>query len=224
MTPYSWGNGNVDAMDVQASEPGLTPRVPAADAYSRRASEYVEAVGKIEHAAAEDREFVLEWARGIRGPVLDVGCGPGQWTDFLRKHGADVEGLDPSTAFVEHARRSYPLSRYRLGRAESLGVESGSLGCVLAWYSLIHTEPSEIDVALAEFARAVQPGGGLLLGFFAGARLEAFDHAITTAYYWPADALAERVERAGFTVTETQVREGPGKRPEARLCAQRERW
>ena len=197
----------------------LTPCVPAADAYSRRAIEYVEAVGKIEHAEADDREYLLEWARGIRGPVLDVGCGPGQWTDFLREHGVDIGGLDPSTVFVEHARRSYPLSRYRLGRAESLGVESESLGGLLAWYSLIHMQPREIDAAVAEFARAVQPGGGLLLGVFAGETLEPFDHAITTAYYWPVDALAERVERAGFTVTETRLRERT--RLEAALTATR---
>lgn len=195
------------------------PHVPAADAYSRRASEYIEAVGKIEHAEAEDREYLLEWARGIRGRLLDGGRGPGQWTDFLRDYGVDVEGLDPSTAFVEHARTSYPLSRYRLGRADSLGVESESLGGVLAWYSLIHTEPSEIDTVLAEFARTVQPGGGLLIGFFAGTKLEPFEHAITTAYYWPVDALVERVERAGFTVVETRLRERT--RLEAALTATR---
>jgi len=193
--------------------------VQAADAYSRRAGEYVEAVGKIEHAEAADREYLLEWARGVRGPVLDVGCGPGQWTDFLREHEVDIEGLDPSTAFVEHARRSYPLSRYRRGQAESLGVESKSLGGVLAWYSLIHTEPSGIDAALVEFARAIHPGGSLLIGFFAGVKLEPFDHAITTAYYWPVNALTERVERAGFTVIETQIRERQGRRPEALLSA-----
>lgn len=207
-------------MEVQASAPEFMPPVPAADAYSRRASAYIEAVGKIEHAEAEDREYLLEWARGIRGPVLDVGCGPGQWTDFLREHGVGIEGLDPSTAFVEHARRSYPLSRYRLGRAESLGVESETLGGVLAWYSLIHTEPSEIDAALAEFARAVKPGGGLLIGFFAGERLEPFDHAITTAYYWPAEALTARVQRAGFTVAETRLRKRT--RLEAALTATRD--
>ena len=95
----------------------------------------------IEHAEAEDREYLLAWARGIRGPVLDVGCGPGQWTDFLRERDVDIAGLDPSTAFVEHARTNYPLSRYRLGRAESLGAPAESLGGVLAWYSLIPNPP-----------------------------------------------------------------------------------
>lgn len=206
-------------MEAQSSEAGFTPRVPAADVYSRRASEYVESVGKIEHAEAEDREYLLAWARGIRGPVLDVGCGPGQWTDFLRERDVDIAGLDPSTAFVEHARTNYPLSRYRLGRAESLGAPAESLGGVLAWYSLIHTEPNEIDAVLAEFARAVRPGGGLLIGFFAGERLEPFDHAITTAFYWPVEALAERVERAGFCVTETRLRKRT--RLEAALTATR---
>ncbi|WP_080796804.1 hypothetical protein [Corynebacterium pacaense] len=30
-----------------------------------------------------ERAPLLAWARGISGPVPDVGCGPGQWTDFL---------------------------------------------------------------------------------------------------------------------------------------------
>lgn len=179
----------------------------AAEQYSRRAQEYIEAVGKIEHADAEDRDYLLCWARGIRGPLLDGGCGPGQWTELFVEEGIDAEGVDPSEAFISHARERYSHARYRLGRAEDLGVDDQSLGGVLAWFSLIHTEPDLIDAPLAEFARALRPGGGLLLGFFAGETLEPFDHAITTAYYWPVEQLAERVERAGFTVADTRVRE-----------------
>ena len=178
-----------------------------ANAYSRRAAEYIAAVGKTEHAEAEDREYLLAWASGIRGPVLDVGCGPGQWTELFRSEGIDVAGLDPSGAFIAAAREAYPLGNYRLGRAETLGVEAESLGGVLAWYSLIHTEPAAIDAPLHEFARALAPEGSLLLGFFAGPALESFDHAIATAYYWPPEMLTERVEAAGFTVTDVRVRE-----------------
>ncbi len=53
-----------------------------------------------------------------------------------------------------------------------LGIDnsdaSDSIGGVLAWYSLIHHEPSTIQRALGEFARVLRPGGGLLLGFFVG--------------------------------------------------------
>ncbi len=193
-----------------------------AEAYGRRASEYIAAVGKIEHAEIEDRDYLLAWARGIHGRLLDVGCGPGQWTNLFREAGLDVSGLDPTEACIADAAERYPRTRYRLGRAEDLDVESRSLGGVLAWYSLIHTEPSAIDAPFEEFARALAPGGGLVLGFFAGPRCEPFDHAITTAYSWPISLLVERVERAGFSVVDTRVRESPGGRPEGLLAARRD--
>ena len=190
-------------------------------AYSARAEEYRNAVGMIEHAAQEDRDALLAWARGIEGPVLDVGCGPGQWTSFLHGQGIDVEGVDPVEAFVTDARARYPEARYRTGRAEDLGVPDGSLGGILAWFSLIHTDPRRLDEPLAEMARCVRPGGSLAVGFFVGPDGEPFDHAITTAYSWSVDGLSSRVEQAGFTVVDAHVRTDPGTRPQGLLIAER---
>lgn len=191
------------------------------EAYSARADEYIEAVGRIEHAAEQDREYLLAWARGIEGRVVDVGCGPGQWTEYLRREGVEIEGIDPTEAFVEDAKKRYPDGRYRAGRAEDLGVGGESLSGVLAWFSLIHTPPESIDAPLAEFARCLGPGGSLLIGFFDGPAREPFDHAVTTAYYWSLDALAERIERAGFSVTDAQTRTDPGVRPQGVIVARR---
>lgn len=174
--------------------------------YGARASEYIEAVGRIEHVAAPDLALVERWAGRIEGPVLDVGCGPGQWTHYLADLGVDAEGVDPVPGFIESAQATYPDRRYRIARAEALGVDDGSLGGVLAWYSLIHTGPEKIDAALTEFARCIRPGGGLALGFFTNATLGTFEHAIATAYYWPVDLLTSRVEAAGFTVTHIECR------------------
>jgi ubiquinone/menaquinone biosynthesis C-methylase UbiE len=190
-------------------------------AYSARVEEYIEVVGRIEHAAEQDRDFLIAWARGIGGRIIDVGCGPGQWTDFLRREGIDIEGVDPTAAFIADAARRYPRARYRVGRAERLGVRDESLGGVLAWFSLIHMPPETIDEPLAEFARCIAPGGGLLIGFFDGSAGEPFDHAVTTAYTWSAEALAERLEHAGFTVTEARTRVDPGVRPQGVIVARR---
>jgi hypothetical protein len=43
-----------------------------------------------------------------------------------------------------------------------------------------------------------------------------------TAYYWPVDAFAERLRRAGFTEIERRRRPGvtePGRRPHAAIAA-----
>ncbi|WP_396045393.1 class I SAM-dependent methyltransferase [Aeromicrobium sp. UC242_57] len=134
-----------------------------------------------------DRALVRHWADGLARPVLDAGCGPGQWTDFLASGGTPAHGLDLVPDFVARARQQYPSLRFDLGCSEALPDATGSLGGVLAWYSLIHHEPDAIGLPLTEFARVIQPGGGLLIGYFEGATVEKFDHAVTAAYRWPAD-------------------------------------
>jgi SAM-dependent methyltransferase len=191
------------------------------DAYTARSAEYIDLLGSIEDAAEQDRQYVLAWAQGADGRIVDVGCGPGQWTNFLHENGLEVEAVDPVPEFIAHARRRYPGVVYRIGDAGRLGVEGGSLGGVLAWYSLIHTPPASLGAILGEFARCLRPGGRLLIGFCEGPELVAFDHAVTTAYYWPIDLLSARIEQAGFVVTDTQARHDPGSRPHGAITAER---
>ncbi|RUP40054.1 MAG: hypothetical protein EKK60_05155, partial [Gordonia sp. (in: high G+C Gram-positive bacteria)] len=51
-------------------------------AYSRRAVEYIDLFGNIESASDVDRTRLVEWVGGLSGRIIDVGCGPGQWTRF----------------------------------------------------------------------------------------------------------------------------------------------
>lgn len=190
-------------------------------AYRARAAEYAEHLGAMDAVAEPDRDLVQSWAQALTGPVLDVGCGPGHWTAHLHQHGISITGIDPTPEFIAHARAAHPGVSFRDGRAEHLDVPDGSLGGVLAWYSLIHSEPADVTAALTEFARAVRPGGGLLIGFFEGPVFEAFDHAITTAYRWPVDALSTLIQQAGFTVAETHTRTDPGVRPHGAIVATR---
>lgn len=188
-------------------------------AYGSRAIEYAEHLGRMDAVAEADRELVYSWAKTLAGPVVDVGCGPGHWTAYLHAHGIEVTGIDPTPEFITHARSAHPVVVFREGRAEHLDVPDASLGGVLAWYSLIHAQPAEVAAALAEFARALRPGGGLVIGLFEGPVFEPFDHAITTAYRWPVGALSVLVREAGFTVTETHTRTDPGSRPHGAITA-----
>ncbi|MPV36163.1 class I SAM-dependent methyltransferase [Georgenia subflava] len=192
-------------------------------AYAARAAEYTAVLGSIDAVAGPDRELVLAWAKGLVGRVLDVGCGPGHWTDLLRRSGVDAEGVDPVAQFIDGARERYPGVPFRVGRADALGVEDGTLGGVLAWYSLIHTEPDDVDAQLRESSRAIAPGGGLLIGFFEGPAVEPFEHAVTAAYRWPVEELADRVAAAGFDVTGRHTRTDEGARPHGAIVAVRRR-
>ncbi|MFF2108766.1 class I SAM-dependent methyltransferase [Rhodococcus koreensis] len=192
------------------------------ESYSARSQEYTDLFGSMTSTHPSDRALVSSWAAALTGPVLDAGCGPGQWTDFLAACGAAVSGIDLVPEFVERARAQYPDLSFGVGSFETLDVATESLGGVLSWYSLIHHGPQDIEIPLAEFARVIRPGGGLLVGFFEGATVETFDHAVTTAHRWPVAELGRQLAQAGFEVIETHTRTGSGYRPHGAITAHRQ--
>ena len=170
--------------------------------YASVADHYIELFGTRQQVHRDDLAFIGRHLAGRRGAVLDLGCGPGHITDYLRELGADMTGIDMVPEFIDHARMAYPNGRYELGSAESLDAADHSVAGLLAWYSLIHLAPQDLHGVLAEFRRAMAPAGMLVLGLFDGAEMTAFDHKVVTAYRWPADEISKRLARAGFTEVE----------------------
>jgi SAM-dependent methyltransferase len=162
-----------------------------------------------------DRAMVAAFAELVQAaggaPVADAGCGHGYLTAHLATLGLDAYGLDVSPAMIEIARRRYPDRRFIEGSMTDLDVADGTLGGVVAWYSIIHSSPERVPAALEEFHRAIIPGGCLLLAFFAaddpGGLVEPFDHKVIRAYRWPPDRLVDLLADAGFREVGRLVRE-----------------
>ncbi|OAH48824.1 class I SAM-dependent methyltransferase [Microbacterium oleivorans] len=190
-------------------------------AYSRRAAEYVDALGSMSAMHDADRHLIETWGAAASGRLIDAGCGPGHWTQHLAERGADIRGIDLVPEFIDHARATHPGIQFDVESIESIDEADAAIGGVLAWFSTIHHEPSDIGVPLAEFARVLRPGGTLLLGYFDADETEAFDHAITRAYRWRAGDLQQVLESAGFDVVETHRRAGRGTRPVGAIIAER---
>jgi SAM-dependent methyltransferase len=189
----------------------------AARPYDQRA---IDLLGSVERVHADDLALIGRHLGQVSGPVLDLGCGPGHLTGFLRSLSADVTGIDLVPEFIAHGRRAYPAARFELGSMSDLGRPAGSVAGVLAWYSLIHLDPEQVDGVLATIRRVMAPGAALVVGFFDGAECEPFDHAVVTAYRWTADELAARLARAGFTEVERQHRAQEGeRRPHGAIAA-----
>lgn len=184
-----------------------------AAAYETRADEYVRALGSMSAVHPSDRQLVDTWAQGVSGPVLDAGCGPGHWTNHLAGLGLDVRGIDLVPSFLSHARSNHPGIRFALGSIDDIDEGDGSLGGVLSWFSTIHHDPSTIATPIGEFARALRDGGRLVLGYFSGASVEPFDHAVAPAYRWPAEDLHCLLDAAGLDIVESHMRQARGERP-----------
>ncbi|MCM3695196.1 class I SAM-dependent methyltransferase [Microbacterium oleivorans] len=190
-------------------------------AYASRASEYIDALGTVRLMHDADRHLIEMWAAAASGPLIDAGCGPGHWTQHLADRGADIRGIDLVAEFIDHARATHPGTRFDVGSIESIDESDAAIGGVLAWFSTIHHDPSDIGVPLAEIARVLRPGGSLLLGYFDSEQTEAFDHAVVGAYRWKASDLERVLESAGFDVVAVHRRAERGTRPVGAIIAER---
>jgi SAM-dependent methyltransferase len=170
-------------------------------AYAASSALYIDLFGATSQVDAADLDLI---GRHLTGSVLDVGCGPGQITAYLRSLGVEATGIDLVPEFIAHARAAHPEAPFHIGSMDDL-VEQPVDG-ILSWYSLIHRPPEDLDGILARFHRALSPGGTLVVGFFDGDAVAPFEHKVTTAYFWPIDEFAARLTKAGFIEVERQQR------------------
>ncbi|MEW5734648.1 MAG: methyltransferase domain-containing protein [Thermodesulfobacteriota bacterium] len=140
------------------------------DAYDSIAQEYAEAFSGEHDKKPKDRKMLRRFARelGGRGPVWDLGCGPGQTAGFLRNLGVEISGLDLSEKLLAHARAAHPGIPFQQGNILHLALESGSAAGIVSFYAIVHFTREQAQQALAEMFRVLRPGGLLLLAFHAG--------------------------------------------------------
>ncbi|WP_224388336.1 class I SAM-dependent methyltransferase [Pseudonocardia sp. ICBG1293] len=187
------------------------------DSYDRVAARYVELVvdtgiGDVgAHPWLRAAMDVFADAVRGRGPVLDVGCGPGQVTAHLVERGVDASGVDLSPAMVAQARRLHPHCRFAVGSATELGVPDGSLAGVLGWWSLFNLPRDVLPPVLASFTRALAPDGRLIMATHVGdgdlVRTEAYGGVPVRwiTHLWQPEQLRDLIEGAGLC-PEAEVR------------------
>ena len=163
-----------------------------------------------------------------RGPVLDVGCGPGDVAAHLAGLGVDVAGVDLSPQMVAQARRLHPDLRVDVASATDLALEDASLGGVLGWWSLFNLPRQALPDVLQSFADALVPGGQVLVGTHVGegdlVRTEAYGGVPVawTTHLWLPEQLVAMLAGAGLElVSEVRLPAGPFPHPQVVLTARR---
>ena len=93
--------------------------------------------------------------------VLDLGCGGGRTSGFLRDMGGEVTGLDISRRLIEAARQTYPDIRFQVGDAANLPYPDSGFDCVLfSFNGLDLLYPEEMRTrCIGEVRRVMRPGG-----------------------------------------------------------------
>ena len=112
-------------------------------------------------------------AAGAEGPIMDLGCGPGQIAAFLADTGADVHGLDASPEMVAQAQANFGDLDFFVARFDQLmrPRDAAAWGAIVAWYAFVHLAPSELAPTLRVVGQTLRPGGVLALAVHVGGRI-----------------------------------------------------
>ncbi|MFK4066446.1 class I SAM-dependent methyltransferase [Streptomyces sp. NPDC029674] len=193
------------------------------ESYDAVAADYVNIVKDPVELDPLSRAMLAAFAEtvreGGRGPVADVGCGPGKVTAHLAGLGVDVFGIDVSPKMIELARQAYPHLRFTVGSMTALDIPDNQLGGILAYYCAHHTPPELLPTVFAEFHRTLAPGGQLMLAGHVGENAElrptqAYGgHPVSyTSHLVPPERIAELLDQAGLTVTAHLAEAPPARR------------
>ncbi|GAC1318980.1 MAG: hypothetical protein NVSMB12_18120 [Acidimicrobiales bacterium] len=116
--------------------------------------------GSAEELKARYRELAQRFAG--HGPVLDIGCGRGEFMELLSELGIETTGVEIDAALVEEGRSA----GYEIGRGDGVlhlaALPDGSLGGIVLLQVVEHLSPQQV-VDLVAVARHKLRNGGLMV-------------------------------------------------------------
>jgi ubiquinone/menaquinone biosynthesis C-methylase UbiE len=98
-----------------------------------------------------------------KAKVLDVGCGPGNYTKYLLEKGFSVEGIDLAEGMLKIARKLVPKDVFRIMDMRNLEYPDQSFDGLCVAYSLYHIESEKVPKVLKEFHRVLKTNGVMIL-------------------------------------------------------------
>ncbi|GAB3934319.1 class I SAM-dependent methyltransferase [Mucilaginibacter myungsuensis] len=139
--------------------------------YNATAKEYAKGLYNELAGKPFDRMLLRQFANenAAKGPMLDLGCGPGQTIRFLADNGmADILGTDLSNEIIAVAGNLNPDIKFETADMLALPFADSSFGSVVAFYAIVHFDMAQLSIAFQKIDRVLRPGGHFLLSFHIG--------------------------------------------------------
>jgi SAM-dependent methyltransferase len=144
-------------------DPGFSQRMLAEHLDQR----HDKASRRLETIDAHVEWIVEELLSGRPGSVLDLGCGPGLYTQRLAAGGCTCRGIDISPSSIEHARTMAPVDgascTYVLGDITTADLGADHDLAILLFGELNTFRRCDVPELLRRVHLSLRPGGRLLL-------------------------------------------------------------
>jgi O-antigen chain-terminating methyltransferase len=167
-----------------------------------------------EEAIKTNQRIYLDLVDG-HAPILDVGCGRGEFLVLLRDAGVDARGIDADADMAAFARGEGVDVEQADAIAYLDGLEDGSLGGVFAAQVVEHLPPQTL-IRLLELAAAKLRPRGLLVAEtinpLSPLALRSYFADLTHAQPLVPDTLVLLAQHAGFREIETRYLNEPDER------------
>jgi len=95
-------------------------------------------------------------------PVLDIGCGRGEWLELLKAEGLSAVGVDTNSIAIAQCRERGFDAREADALAYMLALPDKSVGAVTGFHLVEHLPFDVLMKLLDETARVVKPGGAVV--------------------------------------------------------------
>jgi SAM-dependent methyltransferase len=108
-------------------------------------------------------DFLPEYLDSQRSAVLDLGCGPGDYVDYLSRLGHRSVGIDSSSVMIKHAQEKRQGTFFNLSFSETSQLQ-GDFDCVYCvGNSLSYLQPNDLPAFNQEVLRLLAPSGVFIL-------------------------------------------------------------
>ncbi len=96
-------------------------------------------------------------------PIIDLGCGRGEFLELMKSHGKTAQGLETNHVFVSQCRAAGLHVLEQDAMAYLMGQPGASVGCVVALHLIEHLTITSMLALIQEVYRVLAPGGLLII-------------------------------------------------------------
>ncbi len=139
--------------------------------------------------------------------ILDAGCGPGHHSNYLKKKGHDVVGIDLSESMINIANKVTNGVEFKQMDMLNTKFSRSSFDCVWSVGSALHIHREELITLLFEYKRILKKNGTLGIGLQIDRNSEIANDGRFFEFYESREEIINLLNYVGFNIVASNYSE-----------------